>query len=134
MSNTGADVPKREPGYYWVRNQEYWKVARFSHHHFVWHVTGSLDTRDDDNFDEIDERRIERGDAPSKGKSHTPEEHKIWTEGYVAGMARERSRFAERDNRIAALEAALWEVRGQASAFGLHRTVVIIDKILTPKP
>lgn len=54
----------REPGFYWVRMEdtpEEWKIARYDKGHDLWMVFDcDWMVLDDDQFIEIDERRIER--------------------------------------------------------------------------
>lgn len=52
---------KREPGYYWVKDDGEWEIAKW----FEWYP-GKCEwdyfdrSRNDEDFEEIDERRIER--------------------------------------------------------------------------
>lgn len=49
----------RQPGYYWLRVKDLWFVAEWDK--FGWNTTQGISFEDSD-FDEIDERRIERSD------------------------------------------------------------------------
>jgi len=51
---------KRESGYYWVRDGVNWYPARWESEPQTWLVCGVEDEYADYEFDEIDERRIER--------------------------------------------------------------------------
>lgn len=52
----------RAPGFYWVNGGEEWEVAEWSicPRGGAWFVTGWDLPADDDNWKQIDERRIER--------------------------------------------------------------------------
>jgi hypothetical protein len=50
----------RAAGFYWVRSGDKWSVAEYLVTPEEWAFPGSELERLDDEFDEIDERRIER--------------------------------------------------------------------------
>lgn len=50
----------RESGFYWVMNAREWIAAEWDSTIKRWTITGHWDSWEDDAFDEIDERRIER--------------------------------------------------------------------------
>ena len=52
----------REPGYYWCKDKGQWGVAEWyvSHNISMWFICGDEQLRKDSDFEEIDERRIER--------------------------------------------------------------------------
>lgn len=49
---------ERERGYYWIKHSGHWTVADYCGHPFGWFVIGSDENRDDEDFDEIDERKL----------------------------------------------------------------------------
>lgn len=52
----------REPGYYWCKSEGKWGIAEWyvSSSFSLWFITGDDEGRADSDFEEIDERRIER--------------------------------------------------------------------------
>ena len=50
----------RQPGYYWVKYNQFWKVAEYSQTADRWILAGIGQWYRDDDFREIDENRIER--------------------------------------------------------------------------
>ena len=48
----------RKPGYYWVRLNKEWIIARWTSYD-SWNYGGSTQLINDDRFEEIDERRID---------------------------------------------------------------------------
>jgi len=50
----------REPGYYWVRDNDEWMICYYNKYIKEWEITGHSCTYSDDIFDEIDEKRIIR--------------------------------------------------------------------------
>lgn len=53
----------REHGWYWVRfEQTDWELAKWEPMFGKWLVTGCEDCIEDDQLEEIDERRITRGE------------------------------------------------------------------------
>lgn len=66
---------KRERGLYHVKRNGYWTVAEYTDHHGQWRVFNNTDQMQSRDFEEIDERRIERGDSPTEqpgDAKHTP--------------------------------------------------------------
>lgn len=57
---------KRERGLYHVKRNGYWTVAEYTDHHGQWRVFNNTDQMQSRDFEEIDERRIERGDSPTE--------------------------------------------------------------------
>ncbi len=51
----------RKIGFYWVKYQGVWQIAYWEI--WNWEITGSDDILDDSDFDEIDERIIERQES-----------------------------------------------------------------------
>ena len=51
---------ERESGYYWVKNENIWYVAKYNKDYFAWSISGVEATFTDVDFEEIDERRIAR--------------------------------------------------------------------------
>lgn len=94
---------KREPGYYWVKMEGFqWRIAGWNGSE--WTVPGSLSVFGDDWF-EIDERRIERGDVNFEMLKYiTKDQEKV---------------IVERDKRIKELEAMI----EQFTYYGLIHTV-----------
>lgn len=55
---------QRANGFYWVRYDDEWEIAKWEkswRDEYQWALAGSELYRDDEDFQEIDERRIERG-------------------------------------------------------------------------
>ena len=51
----------RQPGYYWVKYGNEWTIGQFGYYNSdTWTLTMSDVTFKDEEFDEIDERRIDR--------------------------------------------------------------------------
>lgn len=50
----------REPGFYWVKFAGYWQVAYWSNFNISWYLASSPAQHSDNDFSEIDERRIVR--------------------------------------------------------------------------
>lgn len=56
----------RESGYYWVKNENIWYVAKYNKDYFAWSISGVETTFTDVDFEEIDERRIVREETPDE--------------------------------------------------------------------
>lgn len=50
----------RQSGYYWVKYNGEWEVAEYFESWNNWNQCGVLQDYEDSDFEEIDERRIER--------------------------------------------------------------------------
>ena len=50
----------RENGFYWVKFAGYWQVSYWSKFNICWYLASSLRRAADEDFSEIDERRIVR--------------------------------------------------------------------------
>ena len=56
----------REPGFYWVNFAGYWQVSYWSKFNICWYLASSpAQRRSDEDFSEIDERRITREEPQS---------------------------------------------------------------------
>lgn len=67
---------QRQEGHYWIKESGEWKIAFYSNYIFgCWYLTGDGESFQDREFEEIDERKIERHDpttektASFKGKA-----------------------------------------------------------------